>query len=407
MRLKPSILSWYIVRNWLAPFISGFLFFTFIILIFYLKDAIKYAVEKSMPSQTVLELLFYSLGWTITLTVPMAALMSTIITIGGMNADSEIIAMRAGGVKYSRILRPLLLIGVLLTAFQFYFQWTLNPYCMKKMRSIMEEIYDYDPIAILEPGVFTILDKTKENERHIYIERVERNHRKKKPDKIYNIQIRSLYPTDNYYRLRQLIIAKEGEKILKVYPDGRKQKALRLYKGYIFNQNKQQKSMQRIDFMKGYVDINIRDLREDKKEVPVSMPQALSRDKLEAEIEKHRNLKGEEAREKYLELVMEWNKRNAFPFASLVFVFLGFPVAIVNRRSGKGIGFGLSMIFIFLYYVVYLMSDSIAVQARILSPSISAWLANFLCFGLGLYVYVNRTNDIDWQRLLNKFLKRT
>lgn len=395
MRIKPTILSTHLFKTFLGPFVSGFIFLTFIILIFYLKDVIKSAVEKNMPIDIVISLFTFALGWTITLTIPMSALMATIMSVGSLNTDSEIIAMRAGGITYPRIFRPFFIVGIVLTIFMLWFQADINAYCMKQMRVMMERIFDYDPIAVIEPGQFTTLDKSGDIERHIFIDNVISG-KNKRPDRLINVQIRSIIHTPKMYRLQQLIVAREGEKILKVHRDGKKMKAIRLFKGYLFNMNNEDKSLQRVDFMNGFLDIHIRDLDHKQKKIEISMPQALSWNELNAEITHHSTLHSQEAERKYIELRVERQKRIALPFASLAFIILGFPIAIVNRRSGKGMGFGISMIFIFIYYVLFLSADSLSVQTGILSPWTAAWLANIVSVLIGLFAFYRRTVDIPF-----------
>ena len=75
---------------------------------------------------------------------------------------------------------------------------------------------------------------------------------------------------------------------------------------------------------------------------------------------------------------MEVHKRAALPFAVISLTFLGFPLAIVNRRSGKGQGFGMAIIFIFMYFGLFLSSDTLAVEKAFLSEPLAAWLGNIV-----------------------------
>jgi lipopolysaccharide export LptBFGC system permease protein LptF len=64
----------------------------------------------------------YSLPYFIDMALPMSMLLATVFSLGTLNKNYEIAAMRASGVSMLRIARPLLLLGVCFTLFQFAFQ---------------------------------------------------------------------------------------------------------------------------------------------------------------------------------------------------------------------------------------------------------------------------------------------
>ncbi|MDB9333518.1 LptF/LptG family permease, partial [Nodularia spumigena] len=55
------------------------------------------------------------------------------------------------------------------------------------------------------------------------------------------------------------------------------------------------------------------------------------------------------------------------------------------QRSGKGTSFGVSVIVIFTYYLIFFISGAMG-QAGVLSPFMGAWLPNFLFLGIGLFL---------------------
>ncbi|MEA3287516.1 MAG: LptF/LptG family permease [Candidatus Marinimicrobia bacterium] len=69
-------------------------------------------------------LLYYgfSLPYFIDTALPMSMLLATVFSLGSLNKNYEIAAMRASGISMLRIARPLLLLGVFFTLFQFVFQ---------------------------------------------------------------------------------------------------------------------------------------------------------------------------------------------------------------------------------------------------------------------------------------------
>lgn len=400
--LLPLTLDRYILKTFVGPFAAGFSFFTFILILFYLKEIIKSAVEKGIDLGMVLQLVLYSMGWTVGLTVPMATLMAVIMSVSGMNADSEVIAMRASGITYPRILRPYLYFGVVAFAVLVWFSQSVVPYSEKQMRTIMTQIKVYDPIAIIEPGQFTTLDKTGETERQIFIEEYETTSPESDEVLMKNIQIRKTENVNGLFRLSELIVAARGRKIKKKNSQDNYVRAIRLYDGYVFTQDRKNNTFQRIDFSNGSMDINIieQDLSDIKADPNnISM---MNYFRLSENIDRFKTAGSPEDKHRYRELMTEYHKRIALPFSTFAFLLLGFPLGIVNRRSGKGMGLGLSVIFIFIYFVFFLSADTLAAEKQIISPFLAAWAANFISFIAAAYLFLTRTYEIDWVAVREK-----
>jgi lipopolysaccharide export system permease protein len=77
----------------------------------------------------------------------------------------------------------------------------------------------------------------------------------------------------------------------------------------------------------------------------------------------------------------------AIPFACLVFALIGVPLGIRSPRGGSSIGIGLSVLIIFLYYVIWHYLAVFAQQAMF--PAFwAAWLPNLFGGGLGAALLV-------------------
>lgn len=79
-------------------------------------------VDAGAGAKLVLVYYGYSLPYFIDLALPMSMLLATVFSLGALNKNYEIAAMRASGISMLRIARPLLILGVSLTLFQFVFQ---------------------------------------------------------------------------------------------------------------------------------------------------------------------------------------------------------------------------------------------------------------------------------------------
>jgi lipopolysaccharide export system permease protein len=77
----------------------------------------------------------------------------------------------------------------------------------------------------------------------------------------------------------------------------------------------------------------------------------------------------------------------SLPFASLMFAVLGTPLGIRRHRSGKALGFGISILVIFGYYTLW-HSMSILGENGMVPPFVAAWVANVVALMVGLWLTI-------------------
>ncbi|MCF6239133.1 MAG: LptF/LptG family permease [Candidatus Marinimicrobia bacterium] len=85
-------------------------------------DEIDNFVDAGAGTDLVLIYYWYSMPYFIDMALPMSMLLATVFSLGTLNKQYEIAAMRASGISLMRIARPLLLLGIFFTLFQFVFQ---------------------------------------------------------------------------------------------------------------------------------------------------------------------------------------------------------------------------------------------------------------------------------------------
>lgn len=89
--------------------------------------------------------------------------------------------------------------------------------------------------------------------------------------------------------------------------------------------------------------------------------------------------------EKAREAQVEVARRQQLPFASLVFALIGAPLGVRPQRASRGVGFGLSVIISFLYWIA-LQFVSILGRGGTLPPNLALALPNVLGIALGVYL---------------------
>jgi lipopolysaccharide export system permease protein len=90
------------------------------------------------------------------------------------------------------------------------------------------------------------------------------------------------------------------------------------------------------------------------------------------------------------EAEVEIAKRYAFPLATVVFVLIGAPLGIQPGRSGKGVGFGISVLLTFAYWTLLQIGMAMG-KGGVLPPLLAAQLPNVVGVAGALWL-VRRTN---------------
>jgi lipopolysaccharide export system permease protein len=86
---------------------------------------------------------------------------------------------------------------------------------------------------------------------------------------------------------------------------------------------------------------------------------------------------------------VEIHKKFSIPFACLVFVLLGSPIAIRLGRSGMNTAIGLSILFFLIYYICLIGGEKLA-DRRFVSPLLAMWGPNIF-FGLSAFYLIRRS----------------
>ncbi len=109
---------------------------------------------KGLDTFILMELLFYVSVSIIPLALPLAVLISSIMTLGNIAENNELTALKASGLSLYRILFPLIFTMILLSVGTFYFSNYALPVVNLKWRWIMYDIQQQKPTFTLDEGEF-------------------------------------------------------------------------------------------------------------------------------------------------------------------------------------------------------------------------------------------------------------
>jgi lipopolysaccharide export system permease protein len=149
-----KILPRYIIKEHIPPFFFALAVLMFIFLMNFLVKYITQIFGKGLSIITIIELIFYNLAWMFALAVPMAVLISTLMSFGRFSGDNEITILKSSGVSIYRIIRPALWFGIVITVLMILFNDRVLPDFNHRARVMFRNIREKRPTLKLEAGIF-------------------------------------------------------------------------------------------------------------------------------------------------------------------------------------------------------------------------------------------------------------
>jgi lipopolysaccharide export system permease protein len=316
-------------------------------------------ITKGVHILDILKLLGWLIPYLLSFTIPMAILTAILLGFGRLSQDNEMQAMRASGVSLYRIMFPVIIIGLIFSLLSSILNNRLLPEAHFAIRRIAKGIGIKNPASVLEPGTFI-----KAFEKYIiFVYKIKGN-------KLYNIRIYE--PQEN--RPTRTIIADRGEF---VPVKGKQMIKLKLIDGTSDEPNPSDPtSYYKLNFKTYYITL---DLSQDYSQQQIQKkPKDMSAEELRKEIKKLKKLNINT-----IPLLTELYKKVSISFSCLAFVVIGLPLAIKTKKGAKSAGFGISLLVIIIYYLLFAGSEALALR-KIIRPELAMWIPNAVLFTIGL-----------------------
>ena len=144
----------FILKKFLLVFMAAFFITLFVFMMQFTWRYVDELIGKGLTLD-VLGQFFWYMGITMVPTsLPLAVLLASLITFGNMAEQLELLAMKAAGVPLIRIMRPILLVVVMLTATSFVFQNDMAPTAQISMRQLLFSMKQTSPALEIPEGQF-------------------------------------------------------------------------------------------------------------------------------------------------------------------------------------------------------------------------------------------------------------
>lgn len=410
-------LTKYTILESLGPFFAGIFFFTFVFVIQLLPELFKLIVQNDAPIWNSIEIFFYMLPFNVAITIPMSILMASIMGYGRLSSDNEIIVMRALGLTHLRIYKPIIILGIMTFVFSFFFNNVIMSESNYRYRALLTYIINIRPsVAVNEMEFQTIPDMN-----------VSIGAEKVTSTNMFNVVI---YDNGSANKPKRIITSEKGEWQNNVANS--KLITLKLHNGIV--QELPSNGYISNDFtVFDTLDINIlrnvqnmiggheRGLREIPSWKIASQIDSLKKSAVESinyqisnmVIQSYTNNKVEEnivafsneyvttniaaidnIKKETMEnavpyyYYVEFQKYISIPAACFFIVLVGAPLGIVGKRSGKGFGFGISVLVVVFYYLLITAAELIA-GAKIMTPFLAMWMPNIVLLIIGSFFMIS------------------
>lgn len=144
----------FILKSYLGPFVMTFFIALFILLMQFLWKYIDDLVGKGLDAYTISQLLFYASATFVPMALPLAVLLSSLMTFGNLGEHYELVALKAAGISVWKIMRPLIYLSFLLSILAFIFSNNVLPVANLKFQSLLYDVRQQKLAFNINEGVF-------------------------------------------------------------------------------------------------------------------------------------------------------------------------------------------------------------------------------------------------------------
>ena len=351
-----NLIDRYIVKQFIFTFVFGVIALCTIFVVVNLLENLDKFLDQKATFGVIAKYYVYYLPEIIKLLTPISTLIATLFTVGRLSTLNEITAMKSGGMSLYRLMLPLVLVAVILSFLQLYFNGWVVPAANEKKKEIEQKYFSKSNTG----------------------------------NSIYNLYLRDT-PTRNIIMQYYDAAMMQGNRV--TIEDFTSETSPRLLKRIEANtvtwDTNSNKWIGAQIISRDYTEKGLVTTRIDSGEIPISLRhhdiEQLRRDPEEMNFDDLNNyirilkLGGKDVRKQLIDYYGGW----AFPFANFIVILFGVPFASVKRKGGIAIQIGAAMVIAFAYLIFTEVSKTMA-YAYSLDPILSGWIANLIFLVIGL-----------------------
>ncbi len=428
-----KIIDRYILKSHIGPFIFAFVTLIFVLILQFFSTFADRFIGKGIGFSFIVELIMLQSAWMVGLAAPMAVLVSVVMAFGSLTTTSEMTIFRASGISLSRLMIPVLLAALFLSALVERFNNVVLPQANYQAKSMMVDIAKSKPAFGLTENAFSTLvdgysifirksdDRLKELHDIVIYDVTRPDYssmvtaEKGRIDftadyqylimTLYNGEIYQIHQPD-HKSVRSMTFSKQrfafessvsgfsrssGNRMrsgdnelsaneLHLIGNEFKKRILASEKRICIPlENMEERLMQNRSVFSGTLS-----MVSDSSKAITKAASYVDRQLAQLNSELTSITSNQSMYNRYM---AAYHKKYALSVACFVFVLVGAPLGVLARRGGFGVGGGISLLFFVFYWMIMITGEKIA-ERGLLDPMLSMWLANIVmaCIGIGLVI---------------------
>ncbi|OPY67528.1 MAG: putative permease YjgP/YjgQ family protein [Syntrophorhabdaceae bacterium PtaU1.Bin034] len=357
----------YLLKELLLLFFLSLSVFTFILVVSRLGKMADLVVNKGVDLKDIILLIAYSSPPFLTFTLPMAFLLSSVVVLGRLSSENEVLALKASGVNLKNLFVPVSILGVavffagflnsslLLSKSSEAFRTTLADIAKKGISIEDREGIFNDSI----PGVVIYIDKVDTKNRNLS---------------------GIIISDDRDEGVRQTVTAEMGT----LNVDSKTfDLSFLLKNGSLQRWEKQQDTYRSLSFKDYTFALNLESLlrKGDTRKRPYEM-----------DINELRKAFSNAKDENKYDFALEIYKKISVPFSIVAFVLLTVPLGVKRKTEGKFSGVVYSLLIFIAYYILTAVTENVGKVYEV-QPLLVCFLPNIVFSLAGIYLIVRINNE--------------
>ncbi len=356
-----KVIDRYTTRSFFVVLLGSIIAILVMFVVLDLVENMENFIDEEAPLiAAVLYYLNYA-PWIVVLTLPVAMLLASLSTVGTMTRDYELVALKASGVSPYRIIRILAVIALLVSAADFVISETVIPHTNEQKAMVWNRYVEKRGRTSSTETVNRTLSLG--DGRTLFVKRY--NSEDQVGLDVMLAESSDILPLRTLQAQQMRFLGNGGEW------------ELEQVKERVWDGNHE-------------VYAEHESLREI---LPAVTPAELAIHRREPEemgfaelldYVRRGRIRGRDMTRGLVDL----NMKVALPFANFIIVLFGASLAAIRRRAGLAVGFAMSILICFVYYVVIRTGQAIGYNGN-LPPALAAWMGNII-FGTLSLVFLAR-----------------
>jgi LPS export ABC transporter permease LptG/LPS export ABC transporter permease LptF len=346
------------------PFLITLTVLTFVVSVHEFGTLSELLITKNASFVDILKIFGAILPDTLIYSLPLSFLIGILIALGGLSSESQILALRACGVSLFTPLRFILKFGVIIGILTGILSLIVLPRTNDFRREIVNNIGISIATSKIQARVFN-----EEFPNIVFYLNDLANDRQ---------HWSGLFLADNSDPQNSKITI--AQKAILLSDPGNQRIQLHLEQAYSYSTNILDPRKDLESFFSS-TDIPII-LKQDNSINEQSIrPQKLKEQKT-LDLWRKRS---HSTQENYIKQIVEINRRIALPISIIPFSLLGLALAISTPKSGRAFGFGLGLVTVIVFYMLFANGIRLATVGKV-SPWLGPWIADLILIMIGLFL---------------------